>query len=96
MGYKMTMERRQDIGNKVTISILSTVVILLLGVLIRISMASASEAIKCAEIAKVMAYSNTERISVLEAQFYSVNSKLDKIDGNVEDLRDYYDKQDRD
>ena len=84
-----------DIGNKVTVSILCSVIVILLGILIQIAMVSASTATECAEEAKIMAYENTERVSVLEAQFYSVNSKLDKIDSNIEDLRDNLDEQDR-
>ena len=91
----MTMERRADIGNKVIISTLCSVIVILMGILIQASMASASSATNCAEEAKTMAYANTERVSVLEAQFYSVNSKLDKIDSNIEDLRDQVDEQNR-
>ena len=79
-----TVNRRQDIGSKVVITVLCSVITILLLALVSISMDASGEAIECAEAAKIRTYSNSERLSVLEAQFHVIDVKLDTIEKKID------------
>ena len=72
-------ERRNDVGNKVTIGILIGTITILIGIFLNASIKGAEMSRASAEEAKVMAYKNSTRLSVLETQYVEIMDRLQEI-----------------
>ena len=75
----MENNRRNDVGSKIIIGILISTVTILLGIFLSTSMKSAEMSRAQANEAKVMAYENKEKISILNTQYIAIRQDLQEI-----------------